>query len=274
MAEPNERPALREAELEERIRKLESALVDWPRPADDDALADRVIARLSALAAERERDPEARGVMVLASTSEAPPPPQGAVLHPPAPSVDFPPKTWFVANLAAELASFSACTSIRAIASAARPSSRCRGSRLLLIFNYYFFAHWVPIPFLSPVLERLLAVSCGILIYKLLTRELARYREVLAYLARYGAMIRLGVNVDHVATVRQARRASEPDPVAAAVLATLGGADGITVHLREDRRHIQDRDVAVLRETVATRLNLEMATAEEIIGIALRAEAG
>jgi pyridoxine 5-phosphate synthase len=83
-------------------------------------------------------------------------------------------------------------------------------------------------------------------------------------------MIRLGVNVDHVATVRQARRANEPDPVAAAVLATLGGADGITVHLREDRRHIQDRDVSILRETVTTRLNLEMATAEEIIAIALR----
>lgn len=83
-------------------------------------------------------------------------------------------------------------------------------------------------------------------------------------------MIRLGVNVDHVATVRQARRAKEPDPVAAAVLATLGGADGITVHLREDRRHIQDRDVLVLRETVTTRLNLEMATAEEIIDIALK----
>ena len=83
-------------------------------------------------------------------------------------------------------------------------------------------------------------------------------------------MIRLGVNVDHVATVRQARRANEPDPVAAAVLATLGGADGITVHLREDRRHIQDRDVYVLRETVTTRLNLEMATYEEILQIALK----
>jgi pyridoxine 5-phosphate synthase len=83
-------------------------------------------------------------------------------------------------------------------------------------------------------------------------------------------MIRLGVNIDHVATIRQARRAKEPDPVAAAVLATLGGADGITIHLREDRRHIQDRDVSVLRETVTTRLNLEMATAEEIILIALK----
>src|SRR3954470_21105236 len=83
-------------------------------------------------------------------------------------------------------------------------------------------------------------------------------------------MIRLGVNIDHVATVRQARRAREPDPVAAAVLATLGGADGITVHLREDRRHIQDRDVYLLRETVTTRLNLEMAASDEIIAIALK----
>ena len=83
-------------------------------------------------------------------------------------------------------------------------------------------------------------------------------------------MIRLGVNIDHVATVRQARRAKEPDPVAAAILATLGGADGITVHLREDRRHIQDRDVYLLRETVTTRLNLELAAYEEIIQIALK----
>lgn len=82
-------------------------------------------------------------------------------------------------------------------------------------------------------------------------------------------MIRLGVNIDHVATLRQARRSKEPDPVAAAVLATLGGADGITIHLREDRRHIQDRDVHLLRQTVTTRLNLEMATAEEIIRLAL-----
>lgn len=81
-------------------------------------------------------------------------------------------------------------------------------------------------------------------------------------------MIRLGVNIDHVATIRQARRAAEPDPVAAAVLATLGGADGITIHLREDRRHIQDRDLHVLRQTVTTRLNLEMAAAQEIVAIA------
>jgi pyridoxine 5-phosphate synthase len=85
-------------------------------------------------------------------------------------------------------------------------------------------------------------------------------------------MIRLGVNIDHVATVRQARRASEPDPVAAAVLAQLGGADGITVHLREDRRHIQDRDVQLLRNVVTQRLNLEMAAVDAIADIACTIE--
>jgi len=81
-------------------------------------------------------------------------------------------------------------------------------------------------------------------------------------------MIELGVNIDHIATVRQARRTVEPDPVWAAALAELGGADGITVHLREDRRHIQDRDVNLLRETVRCKLNLEMACAEEMVNIA------
>src|SRR6202158_899571 len=80
-------------------------------------------------------------------------------------------------------------------------------------------------------------------------------------------MIRLGVNINHVATVRQARRAAEPDPVAAAVLALLGGADGITVHLREDRRHIQDRDVRLLRQIVTTLLNLELSVADKIVDI-------
>lgn len=82
-------------------------------------------------------------------------------------------------------------------------------------------------------------------------------------------MIQLGVNIDHVATIRQARRTFEPDPVTAASLAVLGGADIITVHLREDRRHIQDRDVRLLRETIFTKLNLEMSTASEIVDIAL-----
>ena len=81
-------------------------------------------------------------------------------------------------------------------------------------------------------------------------------------------MIRLCVNIDHVATVRQARRAAEPDPVAAAVMAILGGADGITIHLREDRRHIQDRDVLLLRPVVTNRLNLELATVEAILELA------
>ena len=83
-------------------------------------------------------------------------------------------------------------------------------------------------------------------------------------------MVELGVNIDHVATVRQARRTTEPDPVWAATLAELGGADCITVHLREDRRHIQDRDVSVLRETVAVKLNLEMGCVDEIVDIACR----
>lgn len=83
-------------------------------------------------------------------------------------------------------------------------------------------------------------------------------------------MIKLGVNIDHVATIRQARKGIEPDPVHAAVLAELGGADGITVHLREDRRHIQERDLFILRETVKVGLNLEMACNDEIINIALK----
>ncbi|MDR1728858.1 MAG: pyridoxine 5'-phosphate synthase [Acidobacteriota bacterium] len=81
-------------------------------------------------------------------------------------------------------------------------------------------------------------------------------------------MTKLGVNIDHIATIRQARQAIEPDPVAAAILAELAGADGITVHLRGDRRHIQDSDVRRLRETVTTRLNLEMAANEEMVRLA------
>lgn len=79
----------------------------------------------------------------------------------------------------------------------------------------------------------------------------------------------LGVNVDHVATIRQARLAKEPDPVMAATLAILGGADGITVHLREDRRHIQDRDLKLLREIVTVEVNLEMAATDEMLKIAI-----
>ncbi len=81
-------------------------------------------------------------------------------------------------------------------------------------------------------------------------------------------MPELGVNIDHVATVRQARRTNEPDPVWAAVQAELGGADGITLHLREDRRHIQDRDLRVMRETVTVKMNLELACEDEVIAVA------
>jgi pyridoxine 5-phosphate synthase len=86
---------------------------------------------------------------------------------------------------------------------------------------------------------------------------------------RIATMPRLGVNIDHIATLRQARGGREPDPVWAAVLAELGGADGITIHLREDRRHIQDRDAHLLRQTVQVRLNLELAVEPAIVAVAL-----
>ena len=93
-------------------------------------------------------------------------------------------------------------------------------------------------------------------------------KELLKAIMREKIMADLCINVDHVATIRQARGGVEPDPVAAAVLVELAGADGIVVHLREDRRHIQDRDVALLRQTVQTRLTLEMAATDEMISIA------
>jgi len=83
-------------------------------------------------------------------------------------------------------------------------------------------------------------------------------------------MAKLGLNVDHIATVRQARGGTEPDPVTAAAMGELAGAEGITIHLREDRRHIQDRDLEILRKTVQTKLNLEMAATDEMVGIACR----
>lgn len=83
-------------------------------------------------------------------------------------------------------------------------------------------------------------------------------------------MAKLGLNVDHIATVRQARGGTEPDPVTAAAMGELAGAEGITIHLREDRRHIQDRDLEILRKTVKTKLNLEMAATDEMVGIACR----
>ncbi len=83
-------------------------------------------------------------------------------------------------------------------------------------------------------------------------------------------MAKLGLNVDHIATVRQARGGIEPDPVTAAALGELAGAEGITIHLREDRRHIQDRDLEIMRQTIKTRLNLEMAATQEMVRVALK----
>ncbi len=103
------------------------------------------------------------------------------------------------------------------------------------------------------------------------TEEL-RLLEQLQRIQRRGVMVQLAVNVDHVATLRQARGTYEPDPVQAAGICELAGAAGIVVHLREDRRHIQDRDVRLLRQTVKTKLNLEMGATEEIIAIALEIE--
>ncbi len=82
-------------------------------------------------------------------------------------------------------------------------------------------------------------------------------------------MIRLGVNIDHIATIREARRGREPDPVSAAILAEMAGADGIVCHLREDRRHIKDRDLSILRKVVKTHLNLEMAPTDEMVNKAI-----
>ena len=82
-------------------------------------------------------------------------------------------------------------------------------------------------------------------------------------------MLHLGVNVDHVATLRQARRTTYPDPLFAALIAEQAGADSITIHLREDRRHIQDRDVRMCKDALQTRLNLEMAATDEMVRIAL-----
>ncbi|HLF98760.1 MAG TPA: pyridoxine 5'-phosphate synthase [Methylococcaceae bacterium] len=90
----------------------------------------------------------------------------------------------------------------------------------------------------------------------------------------FSSFLRLGVNIDHVATLRQARRAAWPEPIQAALIAEQAGADGITAHLREDRRHIQDRDIRLLRDMIHTRLNLEMAVTEEMIRIAREVRPG
>jgi hypothetical protein len=184
MPEPFAEP-LRDPEFEDRLRRLETAVAE--RLPDDDALADRLIARLSARAAERERNPDSAPMLVLAATGDAaPPPPQGAVLHPPSPPADPAPRRWFLPNLIAEIRLIATMYFDPRYRISRTTQFALPGILLLLIFNYFFFSVWVSITFLSPFLERLLAVIAGMLIYTLLIREVARYREVLAYLARYG----------------------------------------------------------------------------------------
>jgi hypothetical protein len=183
MSEETDRPA-RDVELEKRVYRLETEVAER-LGSDDNEFAERVIARLSRLAAERQGDPDGPGVLVLASSADAPPPPPGAILNPPEPPRSAAPRGWFPANLLAELRLivvmyFDPRYRISRVTQFVVPAIL-----LLLVFNYLLFSVWLPVPFLSPVLERLLAVIAGVVIYKLLTRELARYREVLAYLARY-----------------------------------------------------------------------------------------
>jgi hypothetical protein len=185
MSEPtfddDPRPA-REAELEDRVRRLEAALAERPAP---DEVTDRVIARLSAIAAGREHHPD-EGVLVLAAHPDpAVPPPPGTILQPPAAPVDPAQRKWFLAQLWAEIRLAAQMYFDPRYRVSRTTQFALPGLALVLIFNYFFFASWLPIPFLSPVLERLFVVVLAILGYKLFTRELARYREVREYLARY-----------------------------------------------------------------------------------------
>jgi hypothetical protein len=184
-------PADRLRALEDRVRKLETAVAERPTPASEDAVADRVIAKLSALAGKPHDLPESDRVLVLDSAPrplvnpEPPLPPRGAVLHPPDPT-DPARRTWFLTQLAAEMRLsfrmyFDPRYRISRLTQFALP-----GIGLLLIFNYFLFSQWMSIPFLSPIAERLLAIFLVIVGYKLLVRELARYREVLEYLSKFG----------------------------------------------------------------------------------------
>ncbi len=177
----------REAALEDRIRKLEAALAERVAPPpDEDTMTDRVIAKLSALAGGTRS--AADRVLVLASDGSqplAPPPPQGAVLHPPAATVDHTQRRWFFTQVWSEIQLvfrmyFDPHYRVSRTTQFAIP-----GIVLMLVFDYFFFSVWVSIVFVSPVVERLLAVFLGVLGYKLIVRELGRYRDVLEYLARY-----------------------------------------------------------------------------------------
>jgi len=183
---PSAATSEREAALEDRIRRLESALAERSAPpADEDVMAERVIAKLSAIAGGARS--AAERVLVLASDSESlPPPPQGAVLRPPVSAVDPTNRKWFFTQFWSEIQLvfrmyFDPHYRLSRTTQFAIP-----GIALLLIFDYFFFSVWVSIVVVSPVMERLIAVCLGVLGYKLIVRELSRYREVLEYLARYG----------------------------------------------------------------------------------------
>jgi hypothetical protein len=172
------------AELEERLRKLEALLVEGNEP-DTDVLVERVIAKLATLAETRPAVGER--VLVVDAAPGPPPPPGGAVLRSPEPTPAEPlRRRWLLPQIGSELRLilqmyFDPRYRISRTMQIALP-----GIVLMLVFNYFFFSVWVSITFFSPVLERALALVLGVLGYKVLTREMARYREVLDYLARYG----------------------------------------------------------------------------------------
>ncbi|HVL12994.1 MAG TPA: hypothetical protein VM529_10540 [Gemmata sp.] len=182
----------RVAEIEGRVGRLETALAE--RPATTDAVTDQVIARLTAMAADTRALPDADRVVVLDAIADArplvtaaPEPPDGAVLEPPPPTVPDDPakRRWFFTQL---------CSEVRLVFRMYF-DSRYRISRttqiaipaigLLLVFNYFLFSVWLSIPFLSPIVERVLAVCLGAVACVVLSRETVRYRAVLEYLANY-----------------------------------------------------------------------------------------
>jgi hypothetical protein len=178
-------------DLEERVRKLEVAVAELPAPADDDVIVNRVLARLSAMAEGRSMSgTDLERVVVLDPPRSSPlahvPPPEGAIPQTPGPPPDPTRKKWILTQFFAELRMM-----FRMYFDPRYRISRTTQFLLpvilgLIVFNFFFFSVWVDILFISPVAERLLLIVLTILGYKLLTRELARYREVLDYLARQG----------------------------------------------------------------------------------------
>ena len=187
------RATTREAELEDRIRKLESTLAERASASnDEEAVADRVLAKLSAIANE-PRDPAGGDrVLVLASSTDprplipaAPPPPDGAVLRPPDPPSTTP-RRWFLTQLWSEVRSIFRMYFDHRYRISRTAQFVIPGIFVLLIFNYFLFSVWISIPVFSPIVEHLLTLFLGVIGYKILVRETARYREVVDYLAKYG----------------------------------------------------------------------------------------